>query len=266
LIMMLFGLLVLAVAAAVVLTLPGPTSGAGRSLRNTRRDGRSPVKPTLAMTVAADPVLLREVRSRLRRWLAGLGWPDGEAEDIVIAVNEAVSNAIEHAYAETSAADIDITARAVTGLDGARVIVRVADHGRWRPAAVFQRYRGHGIGVVHSCMDRVEFQPSPAGTTVVLTSTAIAPPPRPPDIEATVGSCPPRLPGGERVVDRAEDRKQLVQARHIHQELHRSALADDDTHLYVERQTLIAEHDQLRRPDRGHEPHAGQIQHQRPPR
>ncbi|MFL6133011.1 MAG: ATP-binding protein [Nocardioidaceae bacterium] len=143
--------------------------------------GRLQMGPRFDMTVAADPVVLVAVRQRLRSWLAGLGWPDEHAEDIVLAVNEAVTNAIEHAHPEVAAVEIDIAGCAVAGRDGARAIVRVADHGRWRPAPVGQRYRGHGVGVMHGCMDRVEFQPSTAGTTVVLTSTAITPPPSAPN-------------------------------------------------------------------------------------
>lgn len=50
------------------------------------------------VVVAATAVSVPLVRARLRRWLGELGWPAEDAEDIVLAVNEAVSNVVEHAY------------------------------------------------------------------------------------------------------------------------------------------------------------------------
>jgi Histidine kinase-like ATPase domain len=37
-------------------------------------------------------------RERVSGWLRALAWPESEREDIVLVVNEAVSNAIEHGY------------------------------------------------------------------------------------------------------------------------------------------------------------------------
>jgi anti-sigma regulatory factor (Ser/Thr protein kinase) len=143
--------------------------GGGRD-RGRRRPGTR-----LAMTLAADPVVLSRTRQRLGGWLSELGWPNDPADDVVLAVSEAVSNALEHAYRGPDRGWIHITAEPTDHRDGARVVVRVTDHGQWRPAAGPHPYRGHGIKVMSELMDRLEFQRGPAGTTVTLTSRPIAP-------------------------------------------------------------------------------------------
>ena len=50
----------------------------------------------------ADPHCLSQVRSAVRTWLAPLGFASDTIEDIVLATNEAASNAIDHAYATIS--------------------------------------------------------------------------------------------------------------------------------------------------------------------
>jgi hypothetical protein len=47
----------------------------------------------------------RRVRGELRQWLAALGWPEEQAQDAVLAVDEAVSNAVEHAYASEASSE-----------------------------------------------------------------------------------------------------------------------------------------------------------------
>lgn len=132
---------------------------------------------TLTMSLPADPVTPSVVRERLLAWLADLTWPAEEAEDVVLAVSEAVSNAAEHAYASGVAGSVDLVARAVVEPGGRRrVVVGVADRGRWRPEPEFQAYRGHGLTVMHATMHRVEVERNSAGTTVVLTSVAVPPP------------------------------------------------------------------------------------------
>lgn len=126
------------------------------------------------MSLPADPVTPSVVRGRLRGWLAGLGWPVEEAEDVVLAVSEAVSNAAEHAYPAGRSGPVDVVARAVgLGNGHRRVVVGVADHGCWRPEPDYQAFRGHGFAVMHASMHRVEIEPAATGTTVVLISVAV---------------------------------------------------------------------------------------------
>ena len=55
---------------------------------------------------AADPVHLPHIRSQTRNWLAPLALDQDTEQDLVLAVNEAVSNAIEHAYVAPGPGDL----------------------------------------------------------------------------------------------------------------------------------------------------------------
>lgn len=52
----------------------------------------------LVLLQPAVPASLRPIRRSVRRWLDAAGWPLVAAEDIELAVNEAVANIIDHAY------------------------------------------------------------------------------------------------------------------------------------------------------------------------
>lgn len=153
---------------------------AGEHVRDEPGSGRQGcvrrVGPPLAMTIVADPALLTTTRKQLYAWLGDLGWPEESADDVVLAVSEAVSNAIEHAYPGRDHGPVHLSAEVAVARDGARVVADVTDHGYWRPAAA-DPYRHHGIKVMSDLMDRLEFRRSPSGTTVTLTSMPVAPPP-----------------------------------------------------------------------------------------
>lgn len=117
-----------------------------------------------------------DARHMFASWLDTLDWPTTQRDDIVLAVNEAITNAIEHAYPPGTNGEAQLYAwEAVDPERGQRrVIVVVTDHGRWKPAVVDRGYRGHGMGIMARCMDSVNVEPSPGGTTVVMTSTPVA--------------------------------------------------------------------------------------------
>jgi serine/threonine-protein kinase RsbW len=50
----------------------------------------------------AEPRYLSGIRSTVRQWLAFLDLAATTEDDLVLAVNEAASNAIEHAYSPTA--------------------------------------------------------------------------------------------------------------------------------------------------------------------
>ena len=63
----------------------------------------------------------------MRDWFAALRIGDRDANDILIAVSEAVANVIEHAYSPGDAGDVEVELLR----DGAQVTLRVRDHGSW---------------------------------------------------------------------------------------------------------------------------------------
>jgi serine/threonine-protein kinase RsbW len=132
----------------------------------------------LMLVVHAVPVAVSGARRRLRRWLDVLGWPEAEADDIVLAVNEAVANVVDHAYPPDRPGSATMHAWLSTAADEARrrVVVTVTDRGRWaayHPSAVPARLRGRGLAMMQACMAEMHVQPSAAGTTVILASRPV---------------------------------------------------------------------------------------------
>lgn len=123
----------------------------------------------LQVRLVGVPAAARDVRRRIRDWLGGLGWPDDETDDVVLAVHEAVANSVEHGYGGVAAGDVEVTGERI--VDGGRQRVRfvVRDEGRWRPPRD-PGYRGRGLLVMRGCMADVDVRPGAAGTEVVLVS------------------------------------------------------------------------------------------------
>lgn len=125
------------------------------------------------MVLMADPVSLSLVRQRFRGWLTDLRWPGGEVDDIVLAVNEAVSNAVEHADPPGFAAEVRVAGRQYTEPDGGRrVVIGVSDNRRWQPE---RTPNGMGLLVIHTCMDDVQLDCGLDATTLVMTSVRVPP-------------------------------------------------------------------------------------------
>lgn len=132
-------------------------------------------------------------RRRLKQWLASYGWPADNLDDLVIATNEAVANAVEHAYPggpDRPAHAIDRTADEGDGADRAdeadgatisldacveqadegahRVVITVRDGGRWQPPRCERGFRGRGLIMMRVLTESVAFSTSSAGTQVTM--------------------------------------------------------------------------------------------------
>src|SRR3954454_17539717 len=116
------------------------------------------------------------VRQRTRAWLDALGWPADDREDVVMAVNEAVANVVDHAYlGQPHRGEVRVYGWPANHPGGHRVVITVADGGRGRPLPNAPGYRGRGLRMMHACMDSVLIQPAAAGTTVIMTHTGRTP-------------------------------------------------------------------------------------------
>lgn len=119
----------------------------------------------------ADPVQLTFFRFGLGRWLHGLQWPAAERNDVVLAVSEACTNSVQHAYVvNDEAGDVEVTARLVLGPDGRRVVIRVRDWGRWRSESADA---GRGLVLIRACMEHVRVRRDERGTSVLMTSRPV---------------------------------------------------------------------------------------------
>ncbi|MFC5948717.1 ATP-binding protein [Pseudonocardia lutea] len=99
------------------------------------------------------------IRSGLRRWLTLLEWPDDPALDIVLAVNEAVSNSVEHAFPPAGSPDgvVEVTAEVERVDGGRRMRIQVRDTGRWLPRPTPEAYvnRRRGLPMMSAVMAEV---------------------------------------------------------------------------------------------------------------
>lgn len=95
------------------------------------------VEPGLPM-----PVSLRRSARRCAVGWGSLGVIEDAAGDVVFAVSEAASNAVEHAYGHPAADDI---VELTFWTEGAAICIEVVDHGRWRPPVSLE-LSGRGRG------------------------------------------------------------------------------------------------------------------------
>jgi serine phosphatase RsbU (regulator of sigma subunit)/anti-sigma regulatory factor (Ser/Thr protein kinase) len=117
--------------------------------------------PHLDFMLPAQAEQLSTLRATLERWLTEAGATEREVYEITVAMSEAATNAIEHAYGP-GRADIQV----VADRDGAVVELGVRDWGQWRAAR--GRDRGRGIYLMRELMDHVRVAHGDRGTQVVM--------------------------------------------------------------------------------------------------
>ena len=116
---------------------------------------------TLPATLA-DIAMLRH---RFVHWFKRTGTPADRAGDILIACNEAVTNAVLHGSALDAANTVHV--EACHRADG--LIVSVSDPGRWQPGIERDpTVGGRGFKIMERVSDEVTIDTGPLGTTVAL--------------------------------------------------------------------------------------------------
>jgi anti-sigma regulatory factor (Ser/Thr protein kinase) len=143
---------------------------------------RADVAQTLALDLAADWISPSVARDQVRGWLQANRWSPSHVDDLVLAINEAVSNSIEHGYQLTPEGDrvegqVTVHGAIHTAADGFRhVEFTVADKGIWLPPTEGRSVnRGQGIRLMRACVDHLTIDGTDDGTTVVLQSRPVPP-------------------------------------------------------------------------------------------
>ncbi|WP_442010843.1 ATP-binding protein [Mycobacterium sp. 2YAF39] len=121
-------------------------------------------RPTksLRIEVPASAERLAEIRRRLADWLAPLGVSKSARADIVLVVNEAATNCIEHAYRGVDPGAIRVEAY----YDHGQIVIDIADHGVWQPPPSQPSTRGRGLPIMRAVSAGLDVKSSPHGTTV----------------------------------------------------------------------------------------------------
>ena len=126
--------------------------------------------PILHVELAADPGAAGRSRREAGRWLTslcGAERPCETVQDLVLAVNEAVSNSAEHAYAGARSGVVVLHG----DVDGQRVRLEVSDHGCWRDPSADNGYRGRGLDLIEAVAEDVTVRRGTDGTTVTFHGT-----------------------------------------------------------------------------------------------
>jgi anti-anti-sigma factor len=116
----------------------------------------------LRLLLPAEPHVVATLRRTIRQWATESGASDEEAYDLVLAVSEAVTNVIEHAYT-SSGGQVEVEGTIRKGL--ARIVVR--DRGRWRPPRSDEG--GRGLLLMQGLVDKVDVTSDTGGTEVRLS-------------------------------------------------------------------------------------------------
>jgi anti-sigma regulatory factor (Ser/Thr protein kinase) len=116
----------------------------------------------LDVRLPAEPASAGPARTALRRFLASTPLSQRRSFDALVAVGEAVANAIEHAYDRRPNQTLVIRAR----YDDDACTIVVEDAGAWTgdPASA----SGRGIAMMRELSDTFEITRSAAGTSVLL--------------------------------------------------------------------------------------------------
>jgi anti-anti-sigma factor len=113
------------------------------------------------LVLPAEPHVVATLRRSVGQWAIRSGASDEEANDLVLAVGEAVTNVVEHAYTATGG-QIELEASIHNGQ--ARIVVR--DHGQWRPPRPDEG--GRGLLLMRALVEKVDVDSGPGGTEVRL--------------------------------------------------------------------------------------------------
>ncbi|CAN3127104.1 ATP-binding protein [Mycobacterium sp. smrl_JER01] len=123
----------------------------------------------LTVSGAATATEAAHLRRRIGEWLSDRGVPDVQRNDILMAVNEALANCVDHAYTDHPAAG-PMTVRADFEPATQSLSVCVTDHGSWRPPSAPRPNdpRGRGVALMHALTDHCTISGRRDGTTVCL--------------------------------------------------------------------------------------------------
>jgi anti-sigma regulatory factor (Ser/Thr protein kinase) len=113
----------------------------------------------------AYPRHLAALRAEVRRWLAPLALPRDAENDLLLAVNEATSNCVEHAYTR---ATVDGTVALTFWTEPGSVCVEIVDHGTWRTPSGQPTGGGRGIAIMQRLIPVVLIHHDRRGTRVLL--------------------------------------------------------------------------------------------------
>jgi anti-sigma regulatory factor (Ser/Thr protein kinase) len=120
--------------------------------------------PLRIETVATADQLV-SIRHRLADWLRAGGISEDLTADIVLVVNEACTNCVEHAYRGFAAGTMLLE----VSLTDDEVRTRITDYGSWKAPAANPGNGGRGLPLMRMLSDSMDLDTTAAGTTADIT-------------------------------------------------------------------------------------------------
>jgi anti-sigma regulatory factor (Ser/Thr protein kinase) len=129
----------------------------------------------LHLIVRSDPRLLSSIRSLVRSWVESWDIDEKTTSDVVLAIDEACTNAIRHAYGGREDCSVELTLHAESDC----LEFQVSDQGLPCPSECATRRKlespevdklvagGLGIQLIHEVFDEVDFCPGENGGNCV---------------------------------------------------------------------------------------------------
>ncbi len=120
-----------------------------------------------AVALAAVPARITSSRRQLADWLSSAGVTPCQAHDILLAVSEAVTNAIEHGSRRDAGKLVTVRA----SVCDETVTATVSDSGRWihpAPHAASLTQRGRGLIIIRAVANSVEIARTAFGTQITM--------------------------------------------------------------------------------------------------
>jgi anti-sigma regulatory factor (Ser/Thr protein kinase) len=144
--------------------------------------------------IMSEPEELGPVRDRIEAWATAAGWQSHEVHDMVLALDEALTNVIRHGYQGQRGHPIELDVTPIRDAKhGAGVEFVIRDYGRQVPLQSIcsrnlddVRPGGLGVHIIRSVMDEAHYEHAPGGG-MRLTMRKFHGPPR---WEAAAGSAP----------------------------------------------------------------------------
>jgi len=131
----------------------------------------------LLLTLPSVPDNVPVVRHAMRGMLDGSEVPEAVTADVLLAVTEACTNVVQHAYAGRRDADGEMEISA-DWQEPDELVVIVRDRGRGFAPRVDSPGLGLGLPVIAALTRRLELQETPGGGTEVVMAFGIAEPAR----------------------------------------------------------------------------------------
>ncbi len=125
------------------------------------------VRPSVAWVLPAEPSAVTLLRRRAAEFVSTAGASDEVTQAVALAVSEAVTNAVVHAYDAEERGHVRVSCNP----DGERFIVEVVDEG----AGIWLRQDspglGHGLAMVGALAHTLNIAPGPDGRGTAVTMT-----------------------------------------------------------------------------------------------